>query len=242
MSATTPNGCRHDRLVTTADWDAKWANIFDQYQQDLRHAYYIRALKNRNEHSILELGAGSFRDMAALRRWGVKCQGTDFSPASVQMAKTRFPEYADAIFEMDGFNLRFPDKSFDLTYHNGFWVLFPDDQIDLLAREQARITKHRMIASVHNAHNQQFKEYFERKQKDDNLYNIRFFEVDQMKKIMGKVCSKVTIVPVGKGKKNHEDRLIRRGFGQPVVLRTYFKLSGMRLLSQSERLLCIGTI
>ena len=27
-------------------WNDQWRNIFDHYQQDIRHAYYIRAILN----------------------------------------------------------------------------------------------------------------------------------------------------------------------------------------------------
>jgi hypothetical protein len=143
---------------------------------------------------------------------------------------------------MDAFQFAYESKSFDLTYHNGVWVLFSDEEIKELAKEQARITKHRIIATVHNAHNQSFQEYFQRMAQTDPLYQIRFFHVAEMKEILSDVSSKVTIIPVGKGKMRYEDKLIKRGFGHPTLLRTYFKWHGMSLLEQSERLLCIAEV
>ncbi len=223
------------------DWDQKWEGIFDHYQQDLRHAHYIRALLAPSERNILELAAGSFRDMAALRRVGINCSGMDFSSESVNRAKSAFPEFARCIYEMSGFQLEFDDGAFDVTYHNGFWVLFEDEEIHALAQEQARVTKGRMIATVHNKHNKGFVEYFDRMKVTDPLYDIRFFDLDEITELMGRVCDNVHVIPVGKGKRRHEDLLIKHGITNPALIRTYLKLSGHRLLSTSERLLCIGT-
>lgn len=230
-----------DRNSDPTDWDKKWVSIFDHYQQDLRHAHYIRAILKHDEKTVLEMAAGSFRDMAALRRAGVDCSGMDFSPESVQRAIKAFPEFASHIHQMSAFNMRFEDDSFDVTYHNGFWILFNDKQIHALAKEQARVTQKRMIATVHNAHNKGFVAYFDRLKQDDPLYDIRFFDIDEITALMRTVCDDVHVIPVGKGKRRHEDFLIRLGLTNPKVIRTYLKASGLHFLRKSERLLCIGT-
>jgi hypothetical protein len=222
-------------------WDREWVDIFDYYQQDIRHAYYIRALKRSNEKKLLEIGAGSFRDMAALCRWGIFCEGVDYSTESIERAKLQFPEFKDRIHRMDAFNFEYGDNSFDLTFHNGFWgCLSSDEEIIRVAKEQARVSKCRMIATVHNAHNIKFKQYFDERKKTDPLYSVRFFKIEEITALMHKVCPRVTIIPVGKGKKSHEDTLIKLGLGHPLILKLYFKLCGNKLLEQSERLLCIG--
>ncbi|MEN1957645.1 class I SAM-dependent methyltransferase [Luteimonas changyuni] len=231
-----------DPTSSSDDWNRKWADIFDHYQNDLRHAYYIHAMLANDEHRLLEIGAGSFRDMAELRGRGIDCEGMDFSLESVERAKRRFPAFASAMHHMSAFETSYSDNTFDVTYHNGFWVLFPDEQILSLAMEQARITKHRMIVTVHNAHNAQFVDYFARKKVGDPLYDIRFFEMDEISGLMGKVCSKVTILPVGKGKQHHEDLLIRNGVTDPATLRACLTESGLKHLESSERLMCIGTL
>tara|TARA_R110000850_G_scaffold213377_1_gene339357 strand:+ start:9550 stop:10266 length:717 start_codon:yes stop_codon:yes gene_type:complete len=227
---------------SSEDWDKKWADIFDQYQNDRRHAYYVHAMLKPVERRIFELGAGSFRDMAELRRRGVDCEGMDFSSQAVSRAKIYFPEFASAIHQMSAFCIPVADKAFDLTYHNGFWVLFSDPQVRDLAEEQARVSKHRMIATVHNAHNKKFVDYFEKKKVDDPLYNVRFYEKDEISELMLAVCSEVTIVPVGKGKEFHEDLLIKNGITEPETLRAYLSSSGLEFLESSERLMCIGKV
>ncbi len=223
------------------DWDRKWIDIFSRYQGDLRHAHYVRAFLRPHERRILEIAAGSFRDMAALCRMGRDCSGMDFSAESVSRARETFPEFAQRIFQMSAFAMTFEDRSFDVSYHNGFWILFEDEQILKLSAEQARVTRSRMIATVHNAHNRQFVEYFESKKQDDPLYDIRFFSLDEIATLMEQVCTDIRVVPVGKSRGRHEDWLIRRGLTSPSILRTYLNLSGHRMLEQSERLLCFGT-
>lgn len=229
-------------LSNSKDWDKKWEGIFDHYQQDLRHAHYIRAVLETDEKKLLEIGAGSFRDMSELRRHGLECEGMDFSEEAIQRAKQRFPEFSNAIYHMSAFDLAFPDKSFDVSYHNGFWVLFDDKQIKKLITEQVRVTKDRIIATVHNAHNQQFMEYFDKLKSDDPLYDIRFFKVDEIIQLMSDFCSSVDIIPVGKGKRYHEDLLIENGIIEPEKIREVFHNSGLKFLNSSERLMCIGII
>ncbi len=229
-----------ERLTEASHWDTKWPSIFDKYQHDLRHAHYVRALKNSRDQSALELAAGSFRDVAALNRMGLRCDGMDFSEEAVHLARARFPALATRLNKMDAFYLPLADDAYDLTYHNGFWGLFDDADIDRLATEQARVTRRTVMATVHNAHNRQFHQYFERTRETDPLFNIRFFYEGEIEAIMRRVCTRVTVIPVGKAKKAHEDTLIRWGLGQRAILRPYFQASGKRLIERSERLLCIG--
>ncbi len=231
-----------DPSSSSDGWDHKWADIFDHYQNDLRHAYYIHAMLEADERHVLEIGAGSFRDMAELRRRGIWCEGMDFSAEAVARARQHFPDFSAAIHHASAFALPFADNAFDASYHNGFWVLFSDTQIKELASEQARVSRIRMIATVHNAHNKQFVDYFERKKSSDPLYDIRFFEMDQMVELMRDACSDIEIIPVGKGKQHHEDLLIKNGVTEPEALRACLRESGLEHIGTSERLLCIGTV
>lgn len=223
-------------------WDEQWKNIFDHYQQDIRHAYYIRAILNENEYNLLEIAAGSFRDVGALNNWGVSCVGVDYSEESVNKAKQYFSNCEDKIIKMDAFSLSFNNHQFDISYHNGFWTYFSDDEIIELMKEQARVTKYRIVATVHNKHNSDFVNYFDRLSQNDPLYKLRFFEMDEMYSLMKNVCEKVEIIPVGKGKKYYEDDLINIGLGTPDCLRKSFDYHKQDLVNSSERLMCIGTL
>jgi len=230
-------------ITRKESWDEKWIQIFNHYQQDLRHAYYVRAILNSNEKKIVEMGAGSFRDMGKLNELGIDCFGFDYSKQAVIMAKNQFPSLAHKISQQDAFNTSYKDNSFDLSFHNGFWVCFSDNNdIINLIKEQARITKYRIVATVHNAHNKSFVEYFNKLKENDPLYSIRFFEVDEISELMKSVSKKVQVIPVGKGKKYYEDDLINLGLNDAKYLRKSFEYHKMNLLDNSERLLCIGEL
>jgi len=229
-------------LTTDTDWDKTWVSVFDHYQNDRRHAYYVNAMRRDDEQSLLEIAAGSFRDVEALCQLGTDCSGMDYSREAVLRARKTYPALQKKFHQMDAFTLKFSDAAFDLSYHNGFWGLFPQQEILALAREQARVSKKRMIATVHNAHNKAFQDYFLNVAQTDPLFRIRFFDVDEIAAIMETVCKNVRVIPVGKGKKNHEDELINRGKTDRRLMGRYLRMSGHRLLERSERLLCIGEL
>lgn len=79
-------------IYTEHYWDNEWKNIFEHYQQDLRHAYYIQAVLNSDEKKLLELGSGSFRDAAFLNKQNIDCYGVDYSTVAVQMANMFFED------------------------------------------------------------------------------------------------------------------------------------------------------
>lgn len=229
-------------IRTVEVWNSQWENMFDHYQQDLRHAYYVRAILNPNEYKLLEIAAGSFRDMNTLNECGYNCYGIDYSDESVNLAKKYFPHLRNKISKMNAFKLKFGDKEFDLSYHNGFWTYFTDDEIEKLIQEQARVSKYRIVVTVHNKHNSQFVEYFNRLSEKDPLYQLRFFEVDEIVNLMMKECREVRVIPVGKGKKFFEDDLINIGLGDAQYIRRSFDYHGLDLLTMSERLMCIGLL
>jgi len=229
-------------LIDKSYWDSEWIKIFDHYQNDPRFAHYLYAVLEDNERRVLELGAGSFRDMEKLNKWGLECYGVDFSDKSIEEAQKRFPEYNERIIQSNAFKLPFSDKYFDVSYHNGFWSCFSDNDIVLLASEQARVTKKRMIVAVHNAHNPAFVEYFNKLKVDNPLYSARFFSLSEVTFLMDACCYDIEIIPVGKGKKHYEDYLINLGLGSRDNLRKCFEYHKMNLLETSERLLCIGKI
>jgi SAM-dependent methyltransferase len=229
-------------ITKQAEWDEKWVEIFEHYQQDLRHAYYLNAVLDTADKRVLEIGAGSFRDMALLNKLGVECWGTDYSETSVNLAKKHFSSLSDKIFQSDAFHMRkIKDKAFDVTFHNGFWVLFNDDnEILKLAKEQARISKNKIVATVHNGHNVDFVNYFQRLSQNDPLYRIRFFTIEEIRSLMLDICISVKIIPVGKGKKHFEDEMINKGNFGRLEMGNFFETAGLQYLDISERLLCIG--
>lgn len=229
-------------IKSKEEWNQKWEGIFDHYQQDLRNSYYVNAVLSKDDKRLLELGAGSFRDMANLNELGKDASGCDYSDLAVDLAKKHFPNLSEKIFVADSFNMPITNNEYDVTYHNGFWALFDDEAILSLAKEQARITRNKMIVTVHNAHNESFVNYFNELSEKDNLFQIRFFTIEEMTKLMGETCKNIIVIPVGKGKKFFEDKLISEGFTHPELLNKFFEISKLDHLNTSERLMCIGEV
>jgi ubiquinone/menaquinone biosynthesis C-methylase UbiE len=222
-------------------WSVKWEEYFDRYQKDLRHAFYIRSLL-KPKGKFLEIGAGSFRDCNLLYSRGYDIYGVDFCASTVEKAKKKFSLMRERILQMDAFNLSFDDNFFNTSYHNGFFVLFNDNEIDKLLKEQYRVSSEFIICTVHNSHNKDFVRYFENLSSRDSLYNIRFFEKDEIVSLMNPYCSEVKVLPVGKQKKYKEDFLINKGITHPLILGNYLKHLNKKDIQNSEKLLCIGKI
>ncbi len=201
-------------LQDQAYWNTAWDKYFDHYQQDLRHAYYINAFLNNNEHKILEIAAGSFRDFHLLNRLGRNCFAFDYCENAVKKAKKLFPQYQEKISLQNAFSTSYQDKEFDFSYHNGFWGCFENTQIIQLAKEQLRITKKRFAFTVHNGHNSEFMQYFNTLKQNDVLYAVHFLTLNDIYQIISELGIKiknVKIYPVGKYKKHLEDKLIAQG-------------------------------
>ncbi|WP_394427069.1 class I SAM-dependent methyltransferase [Vreelandella stevensii] len=229
-------------LDTSSSWDEKWKLVFKNYQNDLRHGEYIASLFTSKNDSILEIGAGSFRDTAFLNRAGYHCSGIDFSDEAVSLAQQEFPEYSSRFHKMDALKLDFPDKSFDISFSNGFIGLFDAEVIHKLLREQIRVTRKHIVITVHNAHNKQFLDYFERMKIQDPLFNISFFNKQEMTKIFHEHGLNPKVFPVGKQKKHWEDWLIKNKLSYPLLMQACFRLPESLCLKRSERLLCLATL
>lgn len=229
-------------LKSASQWDNKWHELFDHYQNDPRHAFYINAYLSRQD-KVIELAAGSFRDTFKLNELGINCHAMDFSHEAVRRAQALHPELNKQLNSGNAFDLeQIHDKEFDVSFHNGFWVLFDDHDIEQLAMEQARISKRLMIATVHNAHNAAFIDYFAQQAEQDELFRIRFFTKDEIEAQLSKHCKSVFTIPVGKGKKYFEDLLIREGMADAGIMRAYFDSAGLSKIENSERLMCIGVL
>ncbi len=224
-----------DRL----SWNSKWIYLFKQYQADLRHGYYIASLLKNQEWTVLEIGAGSFRDIALLGRLGYSIGGLDFSELSCEKVKMEFPEFSERFWCGDAFNTNLNDNEYDVSYSNGFIGCFDDLQIDLLLKEQVRITKKIIISTVHNAHNIRFREYFDNKTAVDSIYSLRFFTINEISNIFKKLDLNFVIYPVGKAYVAGEDLMIKDGASMPEI-REYIISQNDHALEASERLMVVA--
>lgn len=154
--------------------------------------------------SILECAGGSCRDSRYLAVNGVDATGSDFDQKTVDYLQQRFPNSPLKMLRLDAFSTNLEKNSFDVVFNNGFWVLFESDKkIAELLNEQIRVAKELAIVLVHNKKNKRLMDIFKKKSEQDSLYNIRFFDREDLEKI----CSLVGIA---------SDSISFEKFGGPV--------------------------
>lgn len=226
-------------LANTKDfWTSAWSRHYDTYYSAVpRQAYYLDFVLDGADRRLLEIGAGSFRDSVRLNEWGYDCTGTDFSDEAATRAKAGYPQFAEKLHAMDASALEFEDNAFDVSFHNGFFVLFEDDAvIQSFLQEQLRVTKRKVICTVHNALNTQRVEKFRELSESDSLYDIRFFTPDEIKAVLEPHCTKVELFPFGV---RTMDRLIRR-VPWKSPLKYIYKGLPKSDFSDCERVMAVG--
>lgn len=228
-------------INTKEFWQSAWQRHHRAYLRTVGfQAYYLSFILKPHERRLLELGAGSFRDTARLNEWGYDCTGTDFSEESVQLAQQAFPRWASKIQMQDAAHLSFENQAFDVTFHNGFWVLFQEDEfLDQLLKEQVRVSKSRVVCTVHNALNQRQRVVFAEKAREDPLYDIRFFEPDEMRQLLQPHCREVRIYPYSVLHFNRLMKLIKQRALLKVVYLTTHRLWRIQ---NWERLMVVGEV
>lgn len=163
-------------------WKDSWQQHWSSYLSTPPHqGPCLELLFPNTSWSFLEMGGGTMRDSAYLAGTGRKATGSDYLPEATARARETHKNTME-IITLDAFQTGLPDGAFDVTFHNGLWVLFShDEDIRKLAAEQARITRKYMVATVHCAHNQEYQRDFQERAKSDDLYNLRFFEIDEVR-------------------------------------------------------------
>jgi ubiquinone/menaquinone biosynthesis C-methylase UbiE len=219
-------------------WAQAWARHFDSYVRNWgRQAYYLRFILAPHERRLLELGAGSFRDTVRLNQWGYDCLGTDFSEEAVALARHRFSEYAHCIQAMDATKLNVDDQSVDVSFHNGFFVLFDEDaMIGRILSEQVRVTRRRVVCTVHNALNRRQVERFCELKRTDRLYDVRFFAPDEIRALLAPYCRRVELYPFG-------NRILDRSIkyaSRVAPLRWMYRRLARRDIRDADRIMAVG--
>ena len=228
-----------DVLTGRDFWDLTWPKYFEKYKKAFpRQAYYVYFVTGKPTGGVLEIGAGSFRDIACLNRWGIKGIGVDFSFQAVKLARKVFPLCGGKFLVSDGFNLCFKDKSFEVSYHNGLFVCFEDDsKIRELLNEQIRVTKRIIICTVHNKVNKKLTWEFKRRANKERLYAIRFFEASELLALMRPFFKRVKVYPFGF---SPFDRFLRMS-RIPLLARIIYLLTyKFWPLSRCERIMVVG--
>jgi len=167
-------------------WSAAWQRHINAYlAAPPRCGIWLESLFSEGDFSFLECAGGSCRDSRFLFQKKRKALGSDFDEHTVNYINEKHSTSGFILQTEDAFRLGFDSKSFDIVFHNGFWVLFDDDQIVCsLLTEQVRVASRYVVALVHNKCNQALVNTFSEKSLKDDLYKIRFFDVDALMRIV----------------------------------------------------------
>lgn len=142
------------RASTLDHWESYWkghsADIDDTYSTGFRLVREVLADGPVEGRVVMEIGAGSGRDLIELARLGARGVVLDYSPASLAIVR----EKADALgvsvllVRADATRMPFRDGTIDVSFHQGLLEHFRDPMPLLL--ENARVTRPggRMVVDV----------------------------------------------------------------------------------------------
>jgi SAM-dependent methyltransferase len=142
-----------ERVSTLRHWENYWrshGNLEQTYSTGGRlHREIVRDGEVRGRR-VLEVGAGSGRDLLALARDGATGVVLDYSPASLALVQRQAREQGLPVLlvRADALAMPFRDGTFDVVFHQGLLEHFRDPMP--LLRENARITAHggRVVVDV----------------------------------------------------------------------------------------------
>lgn len=137
MSATRPA-----RASTLEHWESYWrghANLEETYSTGGRLAREVLRDGPVRDRLVMEVGAGSGRDLLALARAGARGVVLDYSPASLELVRRQagLAGLPVMLVRADALSMPFRDGAFDVVFHQGLLEHFRDP-LPLL-RENARV-------------------------------------------------------------------------------------------------------
>ena len=217
-------------------WNKIWQRNADIYYKTFpRMGLIVYLFLDGTQGPVLELGSGSGRDLMALSLFGVESTvGVDLSTKAVEIASKRSISMGlSTEFVLgDAFNLPLRDESFSLSYHSGLLGLFDDNRAAELLREQSRVTNRKIIIFVHNARNERLMEIFRIKSKENKLYDIRFFHLNELMNVVrsvsiGREVKSIRVYKFG----SPIDALLRGKLGE-IIMRLGRKKTILRIVAQ----------
>ena len=174
-------------LNNTKDfWQNSWKTHLDIYlKANPRTGIFIKSVLGNSINSALEIACGSGRDSRYLAMHGYEIVASDFERNTINYLKKNLPHNNLSYRVADAYDLPFEDDSFDLVFHNGFFICFKDNEnIYKLLKEQERVSRRYILFLVHNRLNFNLVEQFRSLSKKDGLYDIRFFEPNELENII----------------------------------------------------------
>ena len=183
-------------------WEESWIKHIDGYLEAIPRTGIFIEQYFKKSRRLLEIAGGSCRDSRHLANAGFDATGSDFDKKTLDyLQKVKFKKDILNYSNEDAFNLTFSDDEFNLVFHNGFFVLFNDDEnINKMLKEQERVSSKYVVFFVHNVTNKKLVNRFKEKSKTDKLYDVRFFEKDEIVdivKISGVKYKKIDILKFG---------------------------------------------
>lgn len=142
------------RASTLDHWESYWkghaADIDDTYSTGGRLVREVLADGPVDGRFVMEIGAGSGRDLIELARLGARGIVLDYSPASLAIVqhKARAQGVPVMLVRADALRMPFRDGTIDVSFHQGLLEHFRDPMPLLL--ENARVTRAggRMVVDV----------------------------------------------------------------------------------------------
>jgi len=142
------------RASTLDHWESYWkghqADIEDTYSTGGRLVREVLADGPVAGRWVMEIGAGSGRDLIELARQGARGIVLDYSPASLALVRALAERQGVPVLlvQADATRMPFRDGAIDISFHQGLLEHFRDPMP--LLRENARITARggRMIVDV----------------------------------------------------------------------------------------------
>lgn len=134
-----------ERVSTLDHWESYWKghhqDIDDTYSTGGRLVREVLADGPVEGRLVMEIGAGSGRDLIELARMGAKGIVLDYSPASLRLVKAQAERQGVPVMlvQADATRMPFRDGAIDVSFHQGLLEHFRDPMP--LLRENARITR-----------------------------------------------------------------------------------------------------
>lgn len=166
------------------EWSKSWEARLSEYSSGIpRTGIFIKSYLKHIKTS-LELGCGSARDSIMLSSKGLEVTASDYEPTLINALKDINKDKNVVFSVVDASKTGFKDNSYDLVFHNGLFIYFNDNEIVSMLKEHSRISAKYLLIIVHNGKNQRQKDIFAKKGETDPVYNISFFDVERLKKLL----------------------------------------------------------
>lgn len=172
-------------IETSEYWSDAWVRHIEEYlAAPPRCGIWLNYYFSEESLSFLECAGGSCRDSRYLFVNGRQSKGTDFDEKTLDYVAQKFLKLNFPLQKEDAFSLSLKADAIDVVFHNGFWIYFDDFKIVKLLKEQARVSNKFAVALVHNTKNQELTARFKELSINDDLYNIRFFDINTLESIL----------------------------------------------------------